>query len=369
MKIEKIEIRKVELPLLSYFETSFGRDETRKALIIGIHGEGLDGYGEVVASEFPGYSYETLGTAIHVIEDFLIPIALKNKWDTPQELAGLFEIVKGHHMAKAGFEGAIWDLYGKQQGKSLAQLIGGVKEKIGTGVSIGIQESVPKLIGLIEGYLEEKYQRIKVKIKPKWDLQMLKEIRRRFPDTLLMADANSAYKLSDVDLFVEMDDLNLMMIEQPLSHDDIIDHSILQKELETPICLDESILNPDDARKAYYLGSCKIINIKIGRVGGLTRAIKLHDICADLEIPVWCGGMLETGIGRAQNLAIASLPNFTIPGDTSASKRYFAEDIVDIPAVINPDGTIDVPNRPGIGVNPVMELMDKYTVETRGRFV
>ncbi len=362
MKIEKIEIRQVDLPLLSYFETSFGREEVRNALIIGIHGDGLVGYGEVVASEFPGYSYETLVTAWHVIKDFLFPIAQRNNWETPEDLSDLFEMVKGHPMAKAGFEGAVWDLYGKQQGKSLSHLIGGVKDKIGTGVSIGIQESVPKLIDLIEGYLEERYQRIKVKIKPKWDLEMLKEIRKRFPNVMLMADANSAYSLSDVDLFVEMEDLNLMMIEQPLSHDDIIDHSFLQKELKTPICLDESILNPEDARKAYHLGSCKIINIKIGRVGGLTRSIRLHDICANLGIPVWCGGMLETGIGRAQNLAIASLPNFTIPGDTSASKRYFLEDIVDAPAEINPDGTIDVPTGPGIGVNPIIEVMDKYTV-------
>lgn len=361
MKIEKVEIRQVELPLLSYFETSFGRDEVRKALIIGIHSEGLDGYGEVVASEFPGYSYETLGTALHVIKDFLIPIANKNNWSTPQDLSDRFEVVKGHPMAKAGFEGAVWDLYGKQHQQPLVDLIGGVKKKIGTGVSIGIQDSISKLVELIEGYLEEKYQRIKVKIKPNWDLEMLREVRKKFPNILLMADANSAYTLGDIGLFKEMEDLGLMMIEQPLSHDDIIDHAALQRELKTPICLDESILNPDDARKAHELGSCKIINIKVGRVGGLTRAIKLHDICAALGLPVWCGGMLETGIGRAQNLALAALPNFTIPGDTSASKRYFAEDIVDAPAVINPDGTIDVPTGPGIGVNPDIEIMDKHT--------
>ena len=361
MKIEKVEIRQIELPLLSYFETSFGRDEVRKALIIGIHSEGLDGYGEVVASEFPGYSYETLGTALHVIKDFLIPIANKNDWSTPQDLSDRFEVVKGHPMAKAGFEGAVWDLYGKQHQQPLVDLIGGVKKKIGTGVSIGIQDSISKLVELIEGYLEEKYQRIKVKIKPNWDLEMLREVRKRFPNILLMADANSAYTLGDIELFKKMENLGLMMIEQPLSHDDIIDHAALQRELKTPICLDESILNPNDARKAHELGSCKIINIKVGRVGGLTRAIKLHDICADLGLSVWCGGMLETGIGRAQNLALAALPNFTIPGDTSASKRYFAEDIVDTPAVINPDGTIDVPTGPGIGVSPDIEIMDKHT--------
>lgn len=362
MKIEKVEIRQVDLPLISYFETSFGREYVRNAIIIAVHSEGMIGYGEVVASQFPGYSYETLGTALHVLKDFLIPISQKNKWERPDELSELFEVVKGHPMAKAGFEGAVWDLYGKLHNKSLASLIGGVKTKIPTGVSIGIQESVSKLINLIEGYLEEKYQRIKVKIKPGWDVEMLGELRKKFPDIMLMADANSAYTLDDIQIFKKMDNLNLMMIEQPLSHDDIIDHSLLQKELKTSICLDESILNPEDARKAHHLGSCKIINIKIGRVGGLTRAIKLHDICLKLGIPVWCGGMLETGIGRAQNLAIASLPNFTIPGDTSASGRYYLEDIVDEPASLNNDGTIDVPTRPGIGVNPVIKTMDKYTV-------
>ncbi|MEW6622205.1 MAG: o-succinylbenzoate synthase [Bacillota bacterium] len=361
MKIEKVEIRRVEMPLVGYFETSFGREDIRHAVIVGVHGEGLDGYGEAPVMEYPGYSYETVGTAWHVIKEYFAPMVMKKAWETPKELADALEFYKGHPMAKCGLEGAVWDLYGRQQGKSLAELIGSVKKKVPTGVSIGIQKDVKTLLDLIAGYLEEGYQRIKVKIKPGWDIKVLQEIRKNYPRIMLMADANSAYKLEDTPLFLEMEPLDLMMIEQPLEHDDIIDHAELQKQLRTPICLDESILNPEDARKAHSLGSCRIINIKVGRVGGLTRTIKLHDICQNLGIPVWCGGMLETGIGRAQNLAIAAMSNFTIPGDTSASKRYYHEDIVDEPAVLNPDGTIDVPTRPGNGVNVVTGLLDKYT--------
>ncbi len=362
MRIERVELRHVEMPLVNYFETSFGRQEVRQLIIVGIFGEGLSGYGEVPVMEFPGYSYETVGTAWHVLRDFFIPAVLGKDWQHPGELAQALTSYRGHPMAKSGLEGAFWDLYGKKEGKSLAELLGGRKKSVEVGVSIGIQENLEALLELIGGYLEEGYRRIKVKIKPGWDLQVLEKVRDHFPRILLMADANAAYRLDDLPLFREMDQMQLLMVEQPLGSDDLVDHARWQKELSTPICLDESILSPDDARKAAELGSCRVINIKIGRVGGLTKAAALHDRCLHYRIPVWCGGMLETGIGRAHNLALASLPNFTLPGDISASKRYYREDIVDRPAELNKDGTIDVPVGPGIGVNPIPALLDKYTV-------
>lgn len=362
MRIERVELRRLEMPLVDYFETSFGREELRQVIIVGIFGEGLSGYGEVPVMEFPGYSYETVGTAWHVLRDFFIPAVLEKDWQTPEELALALTPYRGHPMAKSGLEGAFWDLYGKKVRKSLAELLGGKKKSVEVGVSIGIQENPELLLKLIAGYLGEGYRRIKVKIKPGWDLQMLETIRYHFPRIPLMADANSAYGLDDLFLFKEMEKLHLMMIEQPLGNDDLVDHARLQKELSTSLCLDESILSPDDARKAMELGSCQVINIKIGRVGGLTQAVALHDSCLRYQIPVWCGGMLETGIGRAHNLALASLPNFTLPGDTSASRRYYREDIVDHPAELNKDGTIDVPVGPGIGVNPVPAVLDRYTI-------
>jgi O-succinylbenzoate synthase len=278
-----------------------------------------------------------------------------------EAIAG-YEKVRGHMMAKAGIEAALWDLFARKEGVSLSKKLGGVRDKIDVGVSIGIQDSVPVLLKKVEGYLAEGYRRIKIKISPGFDLQFVDALRKAYPDLLLQVDANSAYTLGHVDLFRKMDHYGLSLIEQPLGYEDIFDHSKLQRELKTPICLDESIHSLDDTRAAIELGSCRIINIKPGRVGGFTESKLIHDYCATMNIPVWHGGMLESGIGRAGNVALASLPNFTLPGDISASKRYYVEDIVEPEFLVNPDGTMDVPVKPGIGVEVNMRKLDKVTV-------
>lgn len=365
MEINKIVLRRMSLELKLPFKTSFGVQKKRDFMIVELHSNKHIGYGECVAPNHPLYSEETVGTVGHILEEFLIPALLNHKEiKHPDELTEIFNPIRRNNMAKSALEGAYWDLYAKENNIPLYKALGGTKSEIEVGVSIGIQESLEELIKVVEGFVNEGYKRIKLKIQPGTDLAILKGIRKHFPNIQMMADANSAYTLDDVELFKQMEDLNLMMIEQPLAHDDIIDHAKLQAEINTPICLDESIHSLEDARKAVELGSCKIINIKIGRVGGLTEAKKIHDYCASKGIPVWCGGMLESGIGRAHNIAISSLPNFTLPGDTAGSSRYWHEDIIS-PEVIVENGTIPLPSSSGIGYEPNQELMEKYTTSIK----
>jgi len=368
LEINKVVLRKMNLELKSPFQTSFGVQKERDFMIIELHSDNHIGYGECVASAKPLYSEETVGTVELMLEEFLIP-ALMNKKDIkhPDELSEIFKPFRRNNMAKAALEGAYWDLFAKENNIPLYKALGGTKSEIEVGVSIGIQKSLEDLIKVVEGFVDEGYKRIKLKIQPGYDLDILEGIRKQFPNIDMMADANSAYTLEDIDLFKKMDNLNLMMIEQPLAHDDIIDHSKLQNEIKSSICLDESIHSLEDAKKAIELESCKIINIKIGRVGGLTEAKKIHNYCESKGIPVWCGGMLESGIGRAHNIAISSLPNFTLPGDTAASSRYWNEDIIS-PEVTVQNGTIQLPSSAGIGYEPNDTLMDKYTTSIKEVF-
>ncbi|BDQ03151.1 o-succinylbenzoate synthase [Ignavibacterium sp.] len=362
MKIEKIELRHIKMELVSPFTTSMGTEYDEEHIIVRVDGEGLTGWGECVAEGTPFYSYETVTTAWHILQDFLIPSILGKNILSIGDAIKAYSKVRGHRMAKAGLEAALWDLFAKSKNISLSKMMGGTKEKIDVGVSIGIQNSVEELIKKIEGYLSEGYKRIKIKIAPGKDIQFVRAVRKEFPDILFQVDANSAYSLDDIELLKQMDDYNLLLIEQPLGYEDIYAHSKLQKQLKTSICLDESIHSLDDTRAAIELDSCRVINIKPGRVGGFTESKLIHDYCASENIPVWCGGMLESGIGRAGNVALASLPNFTLPGDISASKRYYKEDIVEPEFVVNPDGTMNVPTKPGIGVEVNMKMLEKVTV-------
>jgi O-succinylbenzoate synthase len=362
MRIERIELRHIKMILVSPFVTSMGTEYDEEHIIVRVDAEGVIGWGESVAEGTPFYSYETVQTAMHILNDFLIPSVLGKNLANVDEAIACYAKVRGHMMAKAGLEAALWDAFAKAQNISLSKMLGGVRNKVDVGVSIGIQSSVPELIKKVEGYLAEGYKRIKIKISPGYDIQFVEAIRKEFPDILLQVDANSAYTLEHIDLFRRMDKYNLLLIEQPLGYEDIYDHSKLQRELKTPICLDESIHSLDDTRAAIELDSCRIINIKPGRVGGFTESKLIHDYCASKNIPVWCGGMLESGIGRAGNVALASLHNFTLPGDISASKRYYKEDIVEPEFSVNPDGTMDVPVKPGIGVEVNMKMLEKVTV-------
>ncbi len=348
--VEQVTLYHIALPLVSPFETSFGRQTVRDAILLELHSDAGSSWGECVAAEAPAYSYETNDTAWSVLARYLIPTL----FDQPlHDLAGLhagWAWVRGHNMAKAALAGAAAALLAQVQGQSLAAYLGGTRSQVPVGVSIGIQESPAKLVDVATAYLGQGYRRLKVKIKPGKDVRYLAAVRKAFPDMALMADANSAYTLEDVDLLRRLDEFNLLMIEQPLDHDDIYEHSLLQRELQTPICLDESIHSLLHARAALALGSCRVINIKVGRVGGLLPARQIHDLCQTQGIPVWCGGMLETGVGRAANLAIASLPNFTLPGDISASSRYYTHDIAAPIFELNPGSTITVPTAPGLGV-------------------
>jgi O-succinylbenzoate synthase len=356
------------MPLVAPFETSFGVETEEEHIIVRVDSEGITGWGECVAMATPFYSYETTQTAWHILRDFLIPNALGQNIASVDDAIARCARVRGHNMAKAGLESALWDLFAKARGVSLSKMLGGTRDKIAVGVSIGIQASPEKLVERVAGYLGEGYKRIKIKIAPGRDIEFARAVRKAYPNILLQVDANSAYTLDDVDVFRAMDDLNLLLIEQPLSHDDIFDHAKLQRELRTPICLDESIHTVDDARAALELHSCKIINIKPGRVGGFTESKKIHDLCAAHQVAVWHGGMLESGIGRAGNVALASLPNFTLPGDISASKRYFKVDIVDPEFVADADGMMAVPTNPGIGVAVALDRLERVTVR-REEFV
>ena len=361
MRIKEVNVFKMKMMMKKPFTTSFGTFQEKDFLLLEVKDElGNTGWGESVAFHSPWYSEETLETNLHMIRDFLVPIILEKEIGHPDEVSELFGHLRKNNMAKSTVEGAIWDLYAKRNEQTLAQALGGQIDKIEVGISIGIHENIEELVETVRGFIEEGYKRIKVKIKPGFDVGVMRELRRQFPDTPMMADANSAYRLDDIELLKELDEFGLTMIEQPLASDDIIDHAKLQAQLKTPICLDESIHSLEDARKAVELGSTKIINIKIGRVGGLTEAKKIHDYCMEQDIPVWCGGMLESGVGRAHNIALTTLPNFVLPGDTAGSSRYWEEDII-TPEVVVENGYITVPTEYGIGYSINRKALDKYT--------
>jgi O-succinylbenzoate synthase len=351
--------------LVEPFETSFGREQQRRALIVSVESDGLVGWGECVAGTGPWYSYETTQTAWHIMADYLIPALVGLSLTHPSDALTLWARVRGHPMAKAGLEHALWGLYAKSKKISLAQALGGTKDRVESGISIGIQPDIPSLLRVIEHRLNQGYRRIKLKIKPGWCITVLEAVRERFPDIRLTADANAAFTLSDAVMLKELDRFDLLMLEQPLGFDDLIDHAALQKQLHTPICLDESIKTPEDVCRALELGSCRIINIKPGRVGGLTNSKMIHDYCQARSAPVWCGGMLETGIGRAHNVALASLPGFTLPNDISANARYYGHDLVEPVFTLNSDGTITVPRGPGIGVEVLRDRLERVTREKR----
>ncbi|MDE3181755.1 MAG: o-succinylbenzoate synthase [Acidobacteriota bacterium] len=362
MKINCVELRELQLPLVNFFETSFGRTTDRRIVLVRILADGLSGWGEVTCGEKPFYSYETPETAGHILRDFLIPWALDRDWASPSDLASRFTPIRGHNMAKAAIENALWDVEAQARAMPLSRLIGGTIEEIACGVSIGIQNSVEDLLEKIGRELDAGYQRIKMKIKPGWDIEVIARVRERFPGIRLMADANSAYTLADLPRLKQLDRFDLMMVEQPLGWDDILDHARLQREIKTPVCLDESIHSAGDARKAIEAGACKIINIKLGRVGGFTSAIAVHKVCLERGVPVWCGGMLESGIGRAHNIALSTLPGFALPGDVSASRRYWKEDIIQPEVTVTAHGTIQTPSTPGLGYTPDLERIDRVTV-------
>jgi len=350
VKIERLELRLVKLPLVHFFETSFGRIDDKHFILVRVDGGGATGYGECVAEQDPYYSSETNDTAWHIIADFIAPRVIGADFAHPRELFPSLKAIRGHNMAKAAVEMAAWDLFAKQRGEPLSRVLGGARDRIASGVSIGIQPSLGELAAKVERELAAGYRRIKIKIKPGWDLAPVEMLRARFGAIPLMVDANAAYTLADADHLATLDRFDLMMIEQPLDYDDIADHATLQRRLTTPICLDESIKTVGIAREAIAAGACRIINIKPGRMGGFAESIRLHDVCASHGIPVWHGGMLESGIGRAANVHLSTLSNFSLPGDIAASKRYFDPDLIDPPIEVAADGTVAVPTAPGIGV-------------------
>jgi O-succinylbenzoate synthase len=362
MKVERVTLRHVRMALRTPFETSFGRIANRDCILLEMVSEGLVGYGECVADRDPGYSYETVQTAFHVLKDFILPDILGSEPITIQNYMEKARTVRGHPMAKAGVEMALWDLAGKREGKSLSQLLGGVRPRVMVGVSVGIQENPHALVKVVEGYLNQGYGRIKIKIKPGRDVKDTQAVRDAFPNIRLQVDANSAYSLETATTLLPLDGMDLLLIEQPLAEDDLWDHSRLQPNFRTPLCLDESILSAGHARQALEMGACKIINIKAGRVAGISQAVQIHDVCVQHNAPVWCGGMLETGIGRAANLALASLPGFSLPGDISATERYYLEDITRERFNLNPDSTINVPDQPGLGISIDTEALERVTL-------
>lgn len=350
MKFERITLYPVKMPLVSHFETSFGRIYDREAVIVKVESEGLVGWGECVADGDPGYSYETTGTVMHILKDFLLPMIVGKVITDAAAYQQLIAPIRGHHFAKAGVEMALWDLLGKRDGRSLREMFGGKKERVDVGVSVGIQDTTADLVKAVDAYIADGYRRIKIKIKPGRDIREAQAVRSAYPNIKLQVDANSAYTLDMAKTLMPLDDLEMLLIEQPLYEDDIWDHRLFQKALKTPVCLDESVISPRQARYAIEMEACQIINIKPGRVGGLSQGIEIQEMCMNIGMPVWCGGSLETGIGRASNLAIASLPGFTLPGDISASNRYYKRDVTNESFTLNDDSTITVPTGTGLGV-------------------
>jgi o-succinylbenzoate synthase len=359
-RIERIELHHLAMPLVHPFETSFGRQSIRPCILVAVHGGGLTGWGECTVDDGPWYAYETIDTAWHMLRDFLIPAVLAQTVTSPDEIVAAFSAIRGHPMARAALENALWDLLAQGSGVSLADALGGQYERVAVGVSVGIEPSLEAQLAQVEHYLAQGYGRVKLKIKPGWDVAPVRAVRKEWPNLPLQVDANSAYTLADAAIFRELDEFDLLLIEQPLHHDDIVDHAKLQAQLKTPICLDESIHSAEHARWALDIDAGRVINIKVNRVGGLTAARKIHDLCTERGVPVWCGGMLETNVGRSLNLALASLPNFRLPGDISASARYYNEDVAEPSFCLNDDSTITVPTAPGIGVSILPERLQRY---------
>jgi O-succinylbenzoate synthase len=363
MRITNIELIEIELPLVHFFETSFGRTYQRRIILARVaDADGAEGWGECTCGEGPFYSDEWTDSAWETLKTWLAPMVLGREVASAADVYRLMKAVRGHRMAKAAIETAGWDLEAKRLGVPLWKHLGGVRGEIACGVSIGIQDTPAQLFDKIQTELDAGYQRIKIKIKPGWDAEIIKQARARWPSILLMGDANSAYTLDDAELFKSLDEYGLMMFEQPLAYDDMIDHAALQQQIKTPVCLDESVKTPADARKAIDLGACQIINVKLGRVGGHAEARKVETICRQRDIPVWCGGMLESGIGRAHNIAMSTLAGFTLPGDVSASKRYWHEDIIEPEVTVTEKGTILAPDAPGIGFAVKRGRIDALTV-------
>ncbi len=363
MKIKTIELIEIKLPLVHFFETSFGRTYERRIILTRVENDaGNEGWGEVTCGETPSYCEEWTDAAWVTIEKILAPMIIGKEIETASQVWDLMKRVRGNRMAKAAIETACWDLEAKRLNVPLWKHLGGVNEEIACGVSIGIQDSVEQLFGKIQTELDAGYKRIKIKIAPHWDFEIVKQVREKFGDILLMGDANSAYSLDDIELFKRMDEFDLMMFEQPLAHDDIFDHAKLQQEIRTPVCLDESIHSAEDARKAIELGACRIINVKLGRVGGHAQAKLVEKVCRENQIPIWCGGMLESGIGRAHNIAMSTLAGFTLPGDVSASKRYWHEDVIEPEVTVTSNGTIIAPEKAGIGFEVKRERIEKIAV-------
>jgi len=365
LQLEKIELYEIEMPLKALFETSFGATASRRVLLIRVRDKsGAHGWGECVAMEQPFYNHETIDTARVIISKFIAPMLAKADVENAAEVSDALTAIQGNRMAIAAVEAAVWDMEAKMANLPLWQHLGGTRSEINCGVSIGLQKSPEILLEKVAREVESGYQRIKLKIKPRQDIEFVSFVRSHFPDITLSVDANSAYELTrDIELFEKLDDCNLLMIEQPLAAGDLVDHAKLQKRLKTPVCLDESITSLRDARHALELEACRIINIKLGRVGGHSEARAIQTFAAERSVPVWCGGMLETGIGRAHNIALSTLPGFTLPGDVSASSRYWEEDIIEPPVVVSPEGTINAPKGFGIGYKVKENLIEKLAVK------
>jgi o-succinylbenzoate synthase len=362
MKIEAITLREIHMPLVHFFETSFGRTTERRILLVTLHTNGPEGWGECVAGEVPFYSEESIDTAWYAAERYLAPALLGKNVDHGTDAPALLGKIRGHRMAKGAVENALWDAEAQERQVPLWKLLGGTQKELACGVSIGIQNSHEQLLEKIDTELKAGYRRIKVKCKPGWDVEVFEKIRARWPNIVLSCDANSAYTLEQIDHLRKFDQFNLLMIEQPLWHDDFYFHAQLQKQIKSAICLDEAIHGRRDAQAAVELGSCRIINIKVGRVGGFSEAIAIHNVASKAQLPVWCGGMLEAGIGRSHNIALSTLPNFTLPGDVSASKRYWKEDIIEPEVEVSAQGFIKVPDTPGRGFKLRPDLIEKLTV-------
>jgi o-succinylbenzoate synthase len=362
MRIDSIVLRELHLPLVRPFETSFGVTSDRRILLVEVRSEGLIGWGECTAGERPFFSGETTDTAWQVLANELGPMLATEQPEHGGDCPRIFKRVRGNPMAKAALENAIWDLEAQREGMSISVLLGGVRESIPCGVSLGIQSSIPELMAIVERELAAGYQRIKLKCKPGWDVDVFEKVRSRWPEIMLSCDANSAYSLRDADHLATFDAFDLLMIEQPLWHDDFYYHSMLQRQLNTPICLDESIRNRRDALAAIEMESCRIINIKLGRVGGFSEAIAVHNAAEERGIAVWCGGMLESGIGRSHNIALSTLENFILPGDVSASARYWKEDIIEPEVTVSASGEIAIPDTPGRGYEVRYDLVERLTV-------
>lgn len=367
IQIDEIRLHLLRMPLVRFFETSFGRTTERRILVVEVVQDGISGWGEVTAGEHPFFNEEWTGSAFEIVKNYVAPSLIGRKLGSASEAGVLSAGIRGHNMARGGVETAVWDLEARLRNEPLWKRIGGgARTAIPSGVSIGIQDTVGDLLDRIETELNAGYQRIKLKIKPGWDMDVLRAVRKRFPEVQLTADANSAYTLADTEHLKRVDEFGLVYLEQPLSHDDIIDHATLQKSLQTAICLDECIRSPRHAEQAIAMQACRVINIKLGRVGGFASAIRIHNAARDAGIPVWCGGMLEAGIGRAHNIALASLENFVLPGDVSASKRYWSRDIVVPEITVDSQGMIALPDGPGFGFAVDREWLNEvcYLTET-----